>query len=151
MTVFTRTGCQLAVAAGLVLVPATPAYPAIVAKIPSPRTQLKATQQHASVLAQLHSAHAHLINADHDYQGHRARAAQEVAAAIHAITGKHHHHHAKAGGPNRPRMPQAQSDTHLAQASKILSTAVGNLPAGHKATAKVHAALNEINTALKVK
>ena len=119
------------------------------------------TQQHAAVIAQLHAAHSLLIRADHDYNGNRAKAAHEVSTAIHALTGQHHHHHSKnvrlfGANINKkktagPKLPQAQSDAHLKQAGQILASAAGRLPAGHKSSANVQAAMQHVRVALQIR
>ncbi len=118
-----------------------------------------ATQQHAAVLAQLHSAYNLLIRADHDYNGNRAKAAHEVSGAIHALTGHHHHHPGQVrlfganikNGMANPKMPQAQSDAHLKQAGQILASVAGKLPQGHKSSANVQKAIRHIQVALQIK
>ncbi|MDB5310008.1 MAG: hypothetical protein JWO38_4210 [Gemmataceae bacterium] len=152
MSIFRYFGNRLAVAAGLALVPtavATPAAPG--------RTQPvhhKGAHSGSMVASELHAAHALLVKADHDYQGHRAKAAHEVAAAIREIAGTHHHHTGTGNHPAgqaRTKIPQGTSDAHLTQASQILTAALGKLPAGHKATANIQAAINEIQTAFKIR
>jgi hypothetical protein len=180
-----RAGRSFAIVAGIALLTATvAASPSYGNAIPNPQkaNQHKGGgQQAAAVLAQLHTAHALLLKADHDYSGHRAKAAHEVSEAIHAITG--HKHVAGAGqnkgglnvaGQNKGglnaagqnngglnaagqnnvgagKMPQAQSDAHLKQAAQILTQALSQMPAGHQATGKVQAAVTHIGTALKIK
>ena len=120
------------------------------------------THQHSVVAAQLHAAHKLLILADHDYQGNRAKAAHEVSHAIHSLTGVHHHTNlngrkgnVKLFGAtvkkNNPKLPQAQSDAHLKQASQLLTSALGKMPPGHKASANVQQAIRHIQTALQIK
>lgn len=119
-------------------------------------------QQHAAVLSQLHAAHSLLIRADHDYNGNRAKAAHEVTQAIHALTGHHPHHTAHKGnvrifganvkkGNATPKLPQAQSDAHLKQASQLLAGVAGKLPPGHKSSANVQQAIRHIQVALQIK
>jgi hypothetical protein len=51
-------------------------------------------------LTQLRAAHALLVHqADHDYQGHRAKAAHQVSAAIHALSGGNNN--GAGGGQNQ--------------------------------------------------
>jgi hypothetical protein len=111
---------------------------------------------HAQAVQSLRQAHALLVKADHDYQGHRAKAAHHVSQAIHALTGQPHHG-AGAGGAgkgnaagNANRLPQAESDAHLKQARQLLSTASGKLN-GHTAGQHVTSAITELDTALKIK
>ena len=125
------------------------------------------SQQHTVVVGQLHAAHNLLIHADHNYQGNRAKAAHEVNKAIHALTGHHHHTSSNASKGNvklfganigkstvaktSPKMPQAQSDAHLKQASQLLTGVLGKLPPGHKAAANVQNSIRHIQTALQIK
>ncbi len=65
---------------------------------------------HAQLLKTLRQAHHLLVNADHDYDGHRAKAAEEVHKAIKELEGKHHGKKAQSAttpstggiGPRRP-------------------------------------------------
>jgi hypothetical protein len=118
----------------------------------------------AMVVAELHQAHRLLAHADHDYQGHRAKAAHLVSEAIHEL---HPHHKngngAKTGGGKgkglgqgkgngqKQKEPQAVSDAQLKQAIGILTTAQGQLGNHPKAAAHVQQAIAELNTALKIK
>jgi hypothetical protein len=46
---------------------------------------------HNGAIQALHQAHTLLANANHDYDGHRAKAAHLVTQAIHELSGTHHH------------------------------------------------------------
>jgi hypothetical protein len=121
----------------------------------------------APILKQLHAAHRLLITADHDYSGHRAKAAEEVHKAIEELAGHHHAKSAQPGststgtvGVNRPAKtgeghvhePQGNSDAQLKQAQSILESVQGELSSRHpKAAANVQAAITEITTALSIK
>jgi hypothetical protein len=129
----------------------------------------------AAQVAALHQARELLVNADHDYKGHRAEAVKLVTAAIHEL----HPHHAKgahakggagkgaakahagakqgAGKGTGNTMPQEVSDGHLKQAmSQIaavqtqLAGAGGQGPAAAAATA-LGKAVQELQTALSIK
>jgi hypothetical protein len=138
------------------------------------------TAAHANMVAALHQAHKLLATADHDYKGHRAKAEADIGHAIRELTAHHNGgQHGAVGGANKgaggqgaaaavkkaqagnggqaagngnaPRIPQAQSDAQLKQALQLLTGIHGQLPGGHKAAAHVHAAINELNTALQVR
>jgi hypothetical protein len=121
------------------------------------------TAKHA-VLQSLRQAHKLLVNADHDYDGHRARAAEEVHKAIRELEGKHRVNKAQTGmapvvttKPAKVRQPamhesQANSDAQLRQALTILQGVQTELNSHHpKAFANVTAAIGQINTALRLK
>jgi hypothetical protein len=108
------------------------------------------------IISHLRTAYARLQQADHDYQGHRARAANHVVNALRHL-----------GAPSMPgsginpgagRMPQAQSDGLLRDALSRLNTAHnqlgtrGNTVAHHgSARSQVAAAIGEVNTALSIR
>jgi hypothetical protein len=107
-----------------------------------------------------------LTHADHDYDGHRAKAAEEVHKALKELG---HHHKKAAPAPvaapgavvaTKPvhasapkvREPQAASDAKLREAKDILQAVSTHLTGKHpKAAANVQAAIAEINTALAIK
>jgi hypothetical protein len=114
---------------------------------------------HAQVIADLKKAHQLLSEANHDYHGHRAKAAEEVHKALKELG---HHHKpatttaatgvapktenrvAKTGG----KEDQSVSDGQLRQAQQILQSALGHLNNRHpKAHTNVAAAIGEINQA----
>jgi hypothetical protein len=117
----------------------------------------------SELVQELRSAHKLLAVADHDYDGHRARAAAEVHKAIKDLLGTHHPKKAKSGSATTPPVnppakqpavhePQATSDAQLRQAQTILQGVLAELNAHHpKAAANIDAAIVEINTALKIK
>src|SRR5205814_4729457 len=97
-------------------------------------TPASAANTHA-VLANLHQAHGLLVAANHDYDGHRAKAAEAVKQAIHELGGQHHQSHsvtygaahhialgigAGIGGNAKVHEPQAISDAQLRQAGQML-------------------------------
>jgi hypothetical protein len=107
------------------------------------------------VIGHLRMAHSRLLQADHDYQGHRVRAANHVASALRHLgaptTGS-------ATNLGAARMPQAQSDGMLRDALFRLNTAQTQLgtrgyTAAHHGSARsqVTAAIGEINTALNIR
>ena len=125
---------------------------------------------HATIMGELRTAHKLLAEADRDYDGHRAKAAEEVHNALKEL-GYHHHHHPKTVQPGAAtpegtvattkvapvraaatHEPQANSDTQLRQAQQVLQGVLTQLNSSHhKAAAKVNAAIAEINTALSIK
>jgi hypothetical protein len=119
---------------------------------------------HAELIKTLRSAHKLLAQADRDYDGHRAKAAEEVHKALKELG----YHHKKAQSASTPKNgaaakvahaaapkvhePQATSDAQLRQAQQILQGALTQMSGKHpKATANVKAAIAEINTALAIK
>ena len=124
--------------------------------------------KHAA-LENLRQAHKLLVLADHDYDGHRARAAAEVHKAIRELEGKHHPKKVVSGTtpvpvptpiivkpakPKQPAMrePQAASDAQLQEALQLLQASTTEINSKHpRAAANVAAAIRELNTALKIK
>lgn len=132
---------------GLALV-VTPAS----AKFPPVKGASKAANSSGTVTS-LHEAKTLLDTAIHDYDGHRAKAVEEVRHALHELA-PHHKGTAKAGAKGgqantTPGENQAQSDTQLKQALKILSS-LGETPSA-KANGHIQTAITELNTALKIK
>ena len=112
----------------------------------------------AELIQELRSAHKLLVEADHDYDGHRAKAAAEVHKAIRELEGKHHSKKphatvAKTKPAKEPAVhePQATSDAQLQQAQAILQGVQSKMNSYPKVTANVTAAITEISTALKIK
>jgi hypothetical protein len=121
---------------------------------------------HAELIQTLRSAHRLLVAADHDYDGHRAKAAEEVHKALKELG--YHHKKAQTGttptngeavppkaaqaGQPRVHQPQATSDAQLRQAQQLLQGVLTQLTAKHpKANVNVKTAITEINTALAIK
>ena len=120
---------------------------------------------HAEVIKILRHAHRLLVIADHDYDGHRAKAAAEVHKALKELG--YHHPKAQPAKPaangtvvpphaGQPKVHEAQatSDQQLREASAHLEKALNRLTSTGKhpkATANVRAAIAEIKTALKIK
>ncbi len=125
----------------------------------TPATAASQNTAHAQVIAALRAAHRLLANADHDYYGHRARAAEEVHKALKDLGFRHHSTTATTGSvPKKTSQPavheaQAASDVQLRQAQGILQGVATQLNATRhpKATANIQAAIREINTALSLK
>jgi hypothetical protein len=117
------------------------------------------------IISELEQAKTLLEKADHDYDGHRAKAVGEIQVAIHALkphhTGKQGEHPtktgekpAKNGGGNKE--PQEVSDAQLKKALGELQSIhkqLGSLKAEHhtKASTAVGKAIEELHTALKIK
>jgi hypothetical protein len=126
-----------------------------------------ATGPRAALIKQLRSAHKLLVIADHDYDGHRARAAEEVHKAIRDLEGKNHAPKIQTGSTTTPasgtatpqkarrsgpREPQGTSDAQLNQALAVLKSVQTELNGHHpRAAANVAAAIGQINTALSIK
>ena len=115
-----------------------------------------------AVISTLRQAHALLTIANHDYAGHRAKAAESISQAIRELGGGHHHahsttigaaHHVAAGvaGGGKAHEAQASSDAQLKQAGQLLVGLQGHVPNKHKAAAHVQHAINELNLALNVR
>jgi hypothetical protein len=123
-------------------------------------------REKAELVQELRAAHKLLTEADHDYDGHRARAAEAVHRAIKELAGNHHPKKVPAAAgtagvaaaapvakkKSAVREPQAASDAQLHQAQTILLGLQPELNARHpKAAVHVTSAISEINTALKIK
>jgi hypothetical protein len=128
------------------------------------------TAKHA-VMESLRQAHRLLVEADHDYDGHRAKAAEAVHRAIRELEGKHHGKKVQSGSvagaaagagaviskPAKVKQPavheaQANSDAQLHQAQAILQQVQTELNSHHpKAAAHTTEAITEITTALSIK
>jgi len=117
------------------------------------RLSLAAEQR---VISLLHAAHTKLRGADHDYDGHRVRAMEHVASAL------HHLGYSSIGSaniaPGAGNLPQGQSDTMLREALSHLratETSLGsatNSAARHRnARTSVGEAMRELETALSIR
>ncbi len=125
-----------------------------------------------SIVGQLKSARALLSQADHDYQGHRAKAVHEISKAIHALQGsgvkspltpqqkaavlaaRQAKAAAKqAGAAAKPmREPQALSDGQLRTAlNTLVQVSVQLGTAKPNVRAHVDVAIGELKTALAIK
>jgi hypothetical protein len=121
-----------------------------------------------SLIETLRHAHRLLVHADHDYDGHRAKAAEEVHKALIDLgyggkkalpaliltptTGVVVPLQAVPSGRPKVREPQGTSDAQLHEAGELLKGALAQLNGTHpKATANIEAAIREIRIALKLK
>jgi hypothetical protein len=122
------------------------------------------TSPNAAIIKSLRQAHHLLVRADHDYDGHRAKAAEEVAKALRDLG--YHHKKTVTTTPaaavvtnptvhaGQPKLHESQgsSDAQVQQALQILQGTVSQLSGKHpKALANINAAIGQINTALKLK
>jgi hypothetical protein len=120
------------------------------------------------VVNALKTAHQLLVVADHDYDGRRSLAAQEVHKALMELGHRQGTAHTGAtGGTNlagagakraalagqtKGKESQAKSDAQLRQAQQLLQGALTQISTRHpKAAANVNAAIGQINTALAIK
>src|SRR5262249_47877629 len=115
------------------------------------------------MLQEMHQAHHLLHEANHDYDGHRAKAAEELHKAIKALHATLPHHHQKAHplptlAVKQPAVheDQAKSDAQLRDARKILKVVELQLAAStelhhQKAAADVAKAIEQIDVALKIR
>jgi hypothetical protein len=139
---------------GLILAPAAAKAPA---KSP-PKAAAKSTTAtgNANVVATLHQAKTLLDTAIHDYDGHRAKAVQEIHHAIKELAP--HTLHKKGAAPAvknanpgaTPGETQEQSDKQLKQALQLLSSLNGQVSHA-KASTHLQNAVGELNVALKIK
>jgi hypothetical protein len=132
-----------------------------IAQAAAPQAGAKKEKSH--LLKELHSAHKLLSEADRNYDGHRAKAAEEVHKAIQELEGKPHPKKATTAVPpavtgkpkaKTPPMHEAQatSDDQLRKAQTILEGVQPHLKTHHpKAAANVAAAIDELKTALSIK
>jgi hypothetical protein len=124
----------------------------------------KGNKEKHTVMERLHNAHKLLTEADHDYDGHRAKAAEAVHKAIMELEGKHPAKKTAGGAgaatavkpaqPNLPAVhePQASSDSQLRKAREILDGAEKELQSKHPgASTRVAEAIKEIDIALGIK
>jgi hypothetical protein len=123
-----------------------------------------ATSPKKTVVTQLRATRTLLQQADHDYQGHRAKAVHEITLAIHALVPPKKTRPRPAGikpapgiaRPDRNNESQAVSDTQLKQAMQQLNTLqpqITSLTSGNvtAASAAVTKAIQELQTALQIK
>jgi hypothetical protein len=124
-----------------------------------------------TLIAELRHTHTLLAQANHDYQGHRAKAHGEVGRAIHLLTTHPHHHHkhpaltAKRVQPKVAQAavhePQQISDAQMQQAGQqlqVILTQIATLqnngllahPNVVGAGANIQQAIQHVQTALSV-
>lgn len=112
--------------------------------------------QAQSALSLLETAHATLAHADHDYDGHRAKAMKEIQAAVHDLTGTYrvrvrthaHVRHVRGTGNAEPQS-QSSSDDQLRSAEGMLQQASAALSGD--AFQRVNSAIAQLNTALTIR
>jgi len=134
-----------------------------------PSLKSSAHGKSAAEIGELHKAKAILEKADHDYDGHRVKAIEDIDKAIHAL----HHHSAAAGKSKAPeskvsgksegsrsKVAQKKSDEELHEAAKILEAVEKQLHEKHakgggehhaKAAKDVKRALEQLHDALKIR
>jgi hypothetical protein len=112
--------------------------------IPNPKANGKARQAmlYAPIIKELRQTHHLLELANHDYGGHRVKAAQEIHKAVQILAHGFHKPNAKKAavgvqplpappvlGPKGPPLPenQAVSDAQLRQAAKQVAAAISQL------------------------
>lgn len=119
----------------------------------------------SGVMKELRAAHHLLMQADHDYDGHRVKAAEEVHKAIMELEGKHQAsvastaapavaaHHVKAKSVStKEKESQAVSDSQLKEALSILSNLQSKMGAGHAAVGgHISNAVGHLQTALRIR
>jgi hypothetical protein len=142
-----------------VLVVALLAVPASATPKPKPPVYNPTLQ----LLTELHHAHRLLQEANHDYDGHRAKAAEELHKAIKTLEATVPHHHHQAQPTAKPVVkepavhePQAVSDAQLREARKVLKTVEAQLASStelhhQKALVDVAKAIEQIDIALKIR
>lgn len=159
-------GLSVTVFLGAVNLASSASAQAVAAPVAGSTAAPTTSAKHAA-LENLRKAHRLLATADRDYDGHRARAAEEVHKAIRALEGKHRK---KAPGtapvpvpapitvkPAKPKSPaahepQATSDAQLQAALQLLQASTTEINARHpRAASNVAAAIRELNMALKIK
>ena len=127
--------------------------------------------ERGKLVEELRTAHRLLAEADHDYDGHRAKAAGEVHKAIKDLAYHHKkgepgqtpgnggnhgsgtHEPNKAAQSGKEHEPQGNSDSQLREAHEILKTVLGQINATKhpKAAGHIKEAIHEIRLALKMK
>ena len=137
---------------------------ALVAAVPAlavPKVKPVMPAQNSGVVQQLHQAVRLLSEANHDYDGYRAKAVHNVHKAIHSLEPSHHHPGTlpaavgtTKGAGNKEE--QNTSDQQLKTALQKLQAALPvlqGLPGKHhqQAAADVANAINDLNTALKIR
>jgi hypothetical protein len=117
------------------------------------------TLPYAQVVLELNQTRALLQQANHDYDGFRAKAVGQVTKAIHALVQGRPHKTVHHAHPSQPAVhePQAKSDAQLRQAMQQLQVVLNQLgtrngdPQAGAAMTHVQAALADLNQALKIR
>jgi hypothetical protein len=133
-----------------------------------------------AIVSRLRSVHANLARIDHDYQGHRVRAMQQISMAIRQLSHRSMFYRGMAfnsglnngqgmamrrmglngagGARGGMRMSQQQSDARMMQALRTLQgismqlNNQGNFTMGHgRASGHIQYAVHELNVALSVR
>jgi cell pole-organizing protein PopZ len=92
----------------------------------------------------LRQAYSLLSSADHDYQGHRARAMKLIEAACRALG-------SSVKGDGEGDEPQTQSDSQVQQALSLLQSVESSVATNNARAAKhLTRAIKELNAALSV-
>jgi hypothetical protein len=136
-----------------------------------------ARQINNQLVAELHGTMRLLHQADHDYNGHRARAIQHLTHAVHTIhpntnmgqmngtnrgqgngvAGLGNGGNRTGGANGQNKMPQAQSDQHLQQALQrltVIQNQISNVGSNQRhaqALNHIQQATQELRTALNVR
>ena len=105
-------------------------------------TSLTLNAEPAAPANLLRQAYATLAAADHDYKGHRIEAMKQVELAAKLL-------HVDIRGDGKGHEKQGVSDEQLRAARAILEQARG--PLSGKALKRVDRAINQIDTALKIR
>ena len=98
----------------------------------SPTTGSIGHGAHGQLRASLHWAHKLLVEADHDYDGHRARAAHEVHRALEELDG---HHHPKTTVTSGAVASATAPSVRRTAASSAINTGKSVAPSVHRAVA----------------
>ena len=166
---FLRKSWILAVVMGLAL-----ASLAAAQTVPTPASGAAKKGAKAELATALKSAHRLLLTADHDYKGHRAKAAEEVALALRELSNHRHKAVQPAstlasttaavnpgtvaakkpahGGHAGLHESQVKSDAQMLEAQQILQGVLAQTNVNHpKFAANIKAALAEINMAIAIR
>lgn len=80
--------------------------------------------QFSQIMTDLHQAKILLDHANHNYNGHRAKADHHIGKAIHVLHHEHHVHNTKG---MKKAEPQNLSDSQLRQAQKLVQASIISL------------------------
>ena len=111
-------------------------------------------QSFGHIISELHQAKHLLDHANHTYNGHRAKADQEIGKAIHILHPEHHKKRTTTKTAQKaPNEAQQASDTQLRQAEKLVHAAILGLhrhhgEKAHHASKLLHEAAHEIELAI---
>ena len=126
---------------------------------PKATSKSNATGNGNPAMTALHQAHTLLATANHDYDGHRAKAEHHITQAMHEMGG-HHQGQGKNKGRGRQRREREQRTGEqgatgpvrrtLQKAVQLLTGMQGQV-SNAKAAEHIKEAIAELNTALKIK